>query len=149
MPGACRGLRRLNGVFDRGEGGPFGLTPGFGDFGMRRILALLAIEMGGYFWRNRAGNAAHMAGDLADMAQDALGAARRFGFRRQANIHPVDRLEDGNVAVAALSIGYLEPGGLPWAEQQDWLIRALQINLAMSHGAAQEAVVSGRWLITE
>ena len=113
------------------------------------IMSLLAIALGGYFWMNRARNAAHMAGDLADMAQDVLGAARRFGFRRQANIHPVESLQDANVAVAALGIGYLELGGLPRAEQQDALLRGLQMHLAMSLDAAEEAVILGRWLITE
>ena len=45
------------------------------------IMGLLAVALGGYFGMNRARNAAHMAGDPADMAQDVLGAARRFGFR--------------------------------------------------------------------
>lgn len=113
------------------------------------IVSLLAIALGGYFWMNRARNAAHMAGDLADMAQDVLGAARRFGFRSQANVHPVDSLQDTNVAVAALGIGYLELGGLPRAEQHDALLLALQLHLAMSHETAKEAVILGRWLITE
>ncbi len=113
------------------------------------IMSLLAIAVAGYFWMNRARNAAHLAGDLADMAQDVLGAARRFGFRRQANIHPVDGLEDANVAVAALGIGYLELGGLPRAEQQEALVRALQQTLSLSHQAAEEAVILGRWLITQ
>ena len=116
---------------------------------MPLIMSLFAIAVAGYFWMNRARNAAHIAGDLAGMAQDVLGAARRFGFRRQANIHPVESLQDGNVAVAALGIGYLELGGLPRAEQQEALLRALQVNLAMSHDAAQEAVILGRWLIME
>lgn len=113
------------------------------------IMSLLAIAVAGYFWMNRARNAAHLAGDLADMAQDVLGAARRFGFRRQANVHPVDGLADADVAIAGMGIGYLELGGLPRAEQHDALLRALQQTLAMSHQAAEEAVILGRWLITE
>jgi hypothetical protein len=38
------------------------------------IMALLAIAAGGYFWMNRARNAAHVVQDLADMAGDVLGA---------------------------------------------------------------------------
>ncbi len=116
---------------------------------MPYIMALLAIAAGGYFWMNRARNAAYMAHDLADMAQDVLGAARRFGFRRQANIHPVESLEDANVAIAALGIGYLELGGLPRAEQHEALLRSLQFHLGQSHVQAEEAVILGRWLITE
>ena len=53
------------------------------------------------------------------------------------------------VAIAALGIGYLELGGLPRAEQHDALIRSLQVNAALSHDQATEAVILGRWLITE
>lgn len=113
------------------------------------IMGLLAIAVGGYFWMNRARNAAYMAQDLAGMAQDVMGAARRFGFRRQANVHPVDSLEDAGVAVAALGIGFLELGGLPRAEQHDALLRSLQVNLGQSLAQAEEAVILGRWLITE
>ena len=116
---------------------------------MPYILSLLAIAVGGYFWLNRARNAAYMAQDLAGMAQDVLGAARRFGFRRQANIHPVESLQEAAVAIATLGIGYLEPGGLPRAEQHEALLRSLQFNLGQSHAAAEEAVIVGRWLISE
>lgn len=113
------------------------------------IMGLLAIAVGGYFWMNRARNAAYMARDMAGMAQDVIGAARRFGFRRQANVHPVDSLEDADVAVAALGIGYLELGGLPRAEQHEALLRSLQVNLGQSPSQAEEAVILGHWLITE
>ena len=113
------------------------------------ILGILAIAAAGYFWMNRARNAAYIASDLADMAQDVMGAARRFGFRRKANVHPVESLDDANVAIAALGIGYLELGGLPRAEQHEALLRSLQMHLAMSHDQAEEAVILGRWLISE
>lgn len=116
---------------------------------MPYIVSLLAIVIGGYFWLNRVRNAAHLAGDMAQMAQDVLGAARRFGFSRQANIHPAESLQDAKVAVAAVGIGYLELDGLPRAEQHDALLQAMQINLEMSLPAAEEAVVLGRWLITQ
>ena len=113
------------------------------------ILSLLAIAAAGYFWMNRARNAANVATDLVGVAQDVMGAARRFGFRRRANVHPVESLDDAGVAIAALGIGYLELGGLPRAEQHEALVRCLQVNCGHSHDQAQEAVILGRWLITE
>ena len=113
------------------------------------VMGLLALAAGLYFWLNRARNAAHMAGDLADMAQDVMGAARRFGFRRRANVHPVDSLEDANVATAALGIGFLELGSLPRAEQLEALTVSLQARLGQSHDQAKEALILGRWLIGE
>jgi hypothetical protein len=113
------------------------------------ILGIIAVLAAAWFWTNRARNAANMAGDLADMATDVLGAARRFGFRRKANVHPVDSLEDAGVATAALGIGFLELAGLPSAEQHSALVVSLQSTLGMSHDQAKEAVILGRWLVTE
>lgn len=113
------------------------------------ILGILAIAAAGYFWMSRARNAAYIASDLVDMAGDVMGAARRFGFRRRANVHPVESLDDANVAIAGLGIGYLELGGLPRAEQHEALVRSLHMRLGMTQDQAAEAVILGRWLISE
>ena len=83
------------------------------------------------------------------MAGDVMNAARRFGFRRRANMHPVDALDDADVAIAAIGIAFLELGGLPSVEQQNALIRSLQQGSAQSHDKAQEAIILGRWLVGE
>lgn len=113
------------------------------------IMAVLALAAGGFFWMNRARNAAYFASDLADMAQDVMGAARRFGFRRRANMHPVECLDDAGIAIAALGIAYLELDGLPRAEQQEALQRSLQVNVGQSYEQAAEALTFGRWLVTQ
>lgn len=113
------------------------------------LLGLLAVIAGAFFWKNRARNTAHLAGELVDMAQDVIAAARRFGFRRQANVHPVESLEDANVATAALGLASLELGGLPRAEQLQALTVSLQSRLGHSHDQAKEALILGRWLISE
>ena len=53
---------------------------------MHVLAGLLALAIGIYFFFIRARNAAHIADEVADMAQTAVGAARRFGFRRRANV---------------------------------------------------------------
>ncbi|QLQ20376.1 MAG: hypothetical protein HZT43_19915 [Exiguobacterium profundum] len=58
------------------------------------FIALLgALAAGYYFWR-RSRNAANIATELMDVASDVRLAARRFGFKRQADIHPVEAVED-------------------------------------------------------
>jgi hypothetical protein len=116
---------------------------------MPYILGLVALIGAAYFWAQRARNAADMTRELAGVASDVAAAARRFGFRRRTNIHPVESLEDADVAVAGIGIAFLELGGLPSAEQQEALIRALQARLEMPHDKAQEAMILGRWLVTE
>ena len=113
------------------------------------ILGLVGIIVAAYFWAQRARNARVVAEDLVGMAGDVMNAARRFGFRRQANVHPVESLDDADAAIAAIGIAFLELGGLPSVEQQNALILSLQHQLAQSHDKAQEAVILGRWLVNE
>jgi hypothetical protein len=113
------------------------------------ILGLIGLVAAAYIWSMRARNAGAVAQDLAGMAGDVMNAARRFGFRRSAKMHPVESLEDTHVATAAIGIAFLELGSLPSNEEQDALIRSLQSNLQQSHESAQESVILGRWLINE
>jgi hypothetical protein len=113
------------------------------------ILGLLAVIGVAYFWAQRARNAADMTRELAGVASDVAAAARRFGFRRRVNVHPVEGLDDPDVAIAGAGIAFLELGGLPSTEAQDALARSLQSRLNMAHDKAQEAMILGRWLVTE
>ena len=113
------------------------------------FLAILAAAGGLIFWMMRARNAAHAAQELVDMAGDLASAARRFGFRRQSNRHPVDVLEEPDVAVAGLGMAMTELGGLPSQEQQNALLISLQHHLRHDLQKAQEAQVLGRWLMMQ
>ncbi len=116
---------------------------------MPYILAILTLIGGIYMWTIRARAASQAAQDLAGVASDVMAAARRFGFRKRYNTHPVESLEDGDVAIAGAGVSFLELAGLPSAEVHDALIRSLQHHLDQSHEKAQEAVILGRWLMTE
>jgi hypothetical protein len=116
---------------------------------MPYVIALLGIVIGAYIWVQRARMAAEATHELVGVAQDVMAAARRFGFRRKNNLHPVESLEDPDVAIAGAGIAFLELGGLPTAEQQDKLIVSLQSHLGQSHNKAEEALVLGRWLVAE
>ena len=65
------------------------------------IIGLIGLTTAAYFWANRARNAANMTNDLAGMASDVLSAARRFGFSRKLNLHPVESIDDPKLATAA------------------------------------------------
>jgi len=116
---------------------------------MPYLLGLLALAAAAYFWINRMRNAAAMTQELGNVASDVMAAARRLGFRRRLHSHAVDGLEDGNTAIAAAAIAFVELGGLPTSEQLDSLTMALQSHLGQSHDLAQEQMILGRWLITE
>jgi hypothetical protein len=113
------------------------------------LIALLGLIGAAYFWAQRARNAADITRDLSGVASDVMAAARRFGFRRRGAEHPVESLDDADVAIAGAAIAFLELGGLPNVEQQQGLVRSLQARLNMSHDKAQEALILGRWLMVE
>jgi len=116
---------------------------------MPALIALVGLLSAAAFFFLRARNAAEAASDLVDMAQDARAAARRFGFRRRANTHPVESIEDPSVAIATLAVAFLELDALPSREQQMALGRGLQRELNLSLTDAEELVVLGRWMMTE
>jgi len=113
------------------------------------ILALLGAVTVAFIWIMRMRQAAEMTQELAGVAQDVMAAARRLGFRRKLNTHPVDSLDDPRLAIGALGIGFLELAGLPTAEQQDALLRSLQSHLGQNLAEAEETLILGRWLVTE
>lgn len=113
------------------------------------ILALISAAAVAYFWMNRARNAADLAGDLVNAANDVRLAARRFGFKRRANIHPVEAIEDADVAVGALAVAFLELDDLPTADQRTVLEDSLAKTLALPTKDASELAVLGHWFVTE
>lgn len=113
------------------------------------VLALLGIIGAAYFWAQRARNARDMVGEVADMANDVRLAARRFGFSRKLNLHPVESIEDPRLAIAAIAIAFIELDDLPTAEQRQMLTVQLRTKLRASAEETQEMEVLGRWFMTE
>lgn len=113
------------------------------------LIALAGIAAAIVWYIIRARNAAEAAGDLVDMANDVRLAARRFGFRRRSAGHPVEDIEDANLAIAAAAIAFQELDGLPTQEDRDLLTLQLRKVLRMQAETAEEAVVIGRWLVAQ
>jgi hypothetical protein len=113
------------------------------------LLALIAAAGAAYIWYIRARNAAEITHELAGVASDVMNAARRFGFRRRLNLHPVESVDDPNLAIAALGMAFLELDGLPSTEMHSALLRALQSHTYQGLEAAEEALILGRWLVSE
>jgi len=116
---------------------------------MHIVLGVLGLLTAVYFFVIRARNAAEMTTELMDIADDVRAAARRFGFRRQHAQHPVDAVEEPNIAAATVSVAYLELHGLPTEETRASLSNALQVILDVSAKDAEELMVLGRWLMNE
>ncbi|MGH1454393.1 MAG: hypothetical protein ACRBBV_14605 [Paracoccaceae bacterium] len=113
------------------------------------IIALIGVIGAVYFFVHRARNAANMTGELLDVANDVRLAARRFGFSRRTNLHPVEAIEDPEIAIAAIGWAFVELDQLPSAEQQLMLKKALHKHRNLSLEAAEEMMILGRWLVSE
>lgn len=110
------------------------------------ILGLLAAA-GIWIWRMRmAGEAAR---ELTSMASDVMGAARALGFRRRANTHPVENVDDPDLAMAAIAMAFLELDGLPSRDDQQALAQSLTRHTLNTMTKVEEMMIVGRWLVTE
>jgi len=113
------------------------------------LIALVGIIGAVYYWTNRARNARDVAGEVMDMANDVRLAARRFGFKRQSNLHPVESIEDPRLAIASIATCFIELDGLPTEEDRKRLTIQLRSRLRADADEAQEMEVLGRWFMTE
>lgn len=113
------------------------------------LIALVGVALAVYFFVYRARDASHIASDVLDMANDVRLAARRLGFRAQANVHPVESIEDPNVAVTAIALAFIELDDLPTQEQRGRLVAELEEEMDLSRTDAEEMQVLGRWLVAE
>ncbi|WP_128910582.1 hypothetical protein [Tropicibacter alexandrii] len=113
------------------------------------IIAAIGAIAAIYFFVIRARNAQHMATEVLDAANDVRLAARRFGFKRRTNVHPVDSIDDPNIAIAALGSAFVELDDLPTADQRQALSRALARSANVPHAEAEEMLVLGRWIMNE
>lgn len=113
------------------------------------ILSILGVLAAAYYWMYRMRGAAEMAGELADVASDVLSAARRFGFKRKLNLHPVESIEDPNLAIAGIAVSFLELDDFPTTAHRDALNVQLRSQLRVDQPTADELIILGRWFMTE
>lgn len=113
------------------------------------LIALVGIIVTVGYFVIRARNTAQAGADLLDMANDVRLAARRFGFRRQANLHPAESIEDPNIAMAAIASAFVELDDLPTADQRAALTREMARTFNVSNHDAEELSVLGRWMVSE
>ncbi len=113
------------------------------------VIAIIGIIAAAYFWAQRARNAAEIAKAVAEVPGDIKAAARRFGFRRRMNVHPVESVDDPKLAIAGIANSFFELGALPTEEQRRMLALQVRSVLELSEAEAEELLVLGRWLASE
>ena len=113
------------------------------------ILAVLGALAAVYFFVIRARGAAEMTHELMDVANDVQAAARRFGFTRRRNQHPVDGIEDERLGIAALALAVLDVSAMPSRDELAALRVALATEFRVSGEEADEMLILGRWLVNQ
>ncbi|MFV0411017.1 MAG: hypothetical protein ACK5LJ_15360 [Paracoccus sp. (in: a-proteobacteria)] len=93
--------------------------------------------------------ARNAAREISNIAGDMMNAPRRFGFRRRANAHPVEGVDDPKLAAASIALAFLELNGMSSRDDQYALAATLSRQQAIPHDDIDEMMVLGRWLIGE
>lgn len=115
---------------------------------MHILIGILAVAAAVVFWIVRARNAADLAGEALDMGRDVIGAARQWNFKRRTNVHPVDGIDNPDLAAGALAFALTELGGLSTKERQEALSEGLARAFALSPKEVEEMLVLSVWFVT-
>ena len=113
------------------------------------LIALIGIAITAYIWMNRVKRGTEIAGELMDAAGDVKNAARRFGFRRRANQHPVEGIDDPKLAIGGLAVAFLEMDDLPTTDARAQMDLSMRKHLNLDADTAQEIAILGRWFVEE
>lgn len=113
------------------------------------LMTALGIIASAFFYYLRARGPARMISDVVDVVGDTRASVRRFQFRRQANVHPVDSIEDPAMAIGGLAAAYITLDTLPAQDHWDRLKVELARGLNISAIDAEELMVLGRWFVEQ
>lgn len=116
---------------------------------MHIILGLIGLATAAYFLVIRARRGAEMTSELLEVADDIRAAARRFGFRRRTNTHPVDSIEDPRLAAGGVATAFLQLDDLPTADARRTLDLSLRKHFDLTAEEAEEIAVLGDWFTRE
>lgn len=100
-------------------------------------------------WYWRLSMARDAAREIGNIAGDMANLPRRFGFRRRANAHAVEGVDDADLATTAIATAFLELGGMPTREDQVALAGTLNSQLGIPAEDVEEMMILGRWLVGE
>ena len=113
------------------------------------LIAIVGLLVGALIWYNRMKQAGYVAGELKDAANDVRLAARRFGFKRRANVHPIDTLDDARLAAAGIVAATVQMDGLWDQSMSDAMVQQAQSVFNVDLGEAEEIVIFARWIAAQ
>lgn len=110
------------------------------------IIAVVGLLVAALVWYNRIKQAGHVAGEIKDAANDVRLAARRFGFKRRTNVHPIDALDDARLAAAGIVAATAQMDSLWDKDMSDAMVQQAQSVFDVALDEAEEMVVFARWI---
>ncbi|MEL6236908.1 MAG: hypothetical protein AAFR46_21140, partial [Pseudomonadota bacterium] len=113
---------------------------------MPLLLLVLGALGAGLFWYYRIRNAAEATREITEMASDVKSAARRFGFKRKADIHPADAVDDARLVGAALALVIAAHERIIGEDGHRRLAETCRAAFDCTPTEAEEIVVFARWL---
>ncbi len=116
---------------------------------MHIILALAGVAAVVGVWLWRAHTAARAAGELMDTADDVRAALRRFGYRRKANVNPLDGIDDSRLAATGILAAFANMDGGVGREEIAAIARECAAAFHCDAAEAEQIGAYGRWLIQQ
>ncbi|WP_298261573.1 hypothetical protein [uncultured Litoreibacter sp.] len=113
------------------------------------ILAILGAIGAAIYYYIRSRGPINSGRDLIEAATEVRLAARRFGFKRNANRHPAEDIDDPKVAIGGIAVAFLEMDSLPTQEARIAMTREMQSATHVTLEDAEELTILGRWLMNE
>lgn len=110
------------------------------------LIAIAGLLVAGLIWYNRLKQAGHVAGELKDAANDVRLAARRFGFKRRSNVHPVDALDDARLAAAGIVAATVQMDGMWDQSMWDAMVQQAQSVFEIDMQEAEGITTFARWI---
>ncbi|KIT17741.1 hypothetical protein [Jannaschia aquimarina] len=116
---------------------------------MHFIIGLLGLAAAASFWLYRMRDAADTAHQVKDAAETAIGAVKRWNFKRTHHGNPADQIDRADLAQGTLAAVFMELGPPPTREDRNALLSALQRHLRIDLPAAEEILVIGHFFANE
>lgn len=113
------------------------------------LIAIVGLLVAAFVWYNRIKQAGHFAGELKDAANDVRLAARRFGFKRRSNVHPIDALDDARLAAAGIVAATVQMDGMWEQSMWDAMVQQAQSVFDVALDEAEEIVTFARWIAVQ
>jgi uncharacterized membrane protein YebE (DUF533 family) len=114
------------------------------------VLAAIGAALGValfFLWRMQ--QASNAARDVANAADEVHGFFRRWSWRRKANVHPLDLVEDPREAATAMMVIVAQTDGALTDKERGAILAQVSEHFGATSRQADELLARGRWLVQQ